>query len=109
MLNSDQALPEIYEEYLVYHEKRKQVPYPQITQIRGIIAALHGYLKRNEIDISLLEIEHIDAFLAEFFEPFMPATCRAYRSKLRGFLKYLYQERKIIKRDLAVLVISRRC
>jgi len=38
----------------------------------------------------------------------MPATCRVYRSKLRGFLKYLYQERKIIKRDLAVLVTSRR-
>ena len=101
-------LPEIYEEYLAYHEKRKQVPYSQINQIRGVIAALHDYLERNEIDLSLLEIEHIDAFLAEFFEPFMPATCRAYRSKLRGFLKYLYQERKIIKRDLAVLVISRR-
>ena len=108
MLNSDQALPEIYEEYLVYHEKRKQVPYSQINQIRGIIAALHDYLKRNEINLSLLEIEHIDAFLVEFFEPFMPATCRAYRSKLRGFLKYLYQERQIIKRDLAVLVTSRR-
>ena len=108
MLNPNEALPEIYEEYLVYHEKRKQVPYPQITQIRRIIAALHDYLERNEIDLSLLEIEHIDAFLAEFFEPFMPTTCRAYRSKLRGFLKYLYQERKIIKRDLAVLVTSRR-
>ena len=101
-------LPEIYEEYLAYHEKRKQVPYSQINQIRGVIAALHDYLKRNEIDLSLLEIEHIDAFLAEFFESFMPATCRAYRSKLRGFLKYLYQERQIIKRDLAVLVTSRR-
>jgi integrase/recombinase XerD len=101
-------LPEIYEEYLTYHEKRKQVPYPQINNIRGVIAALHDYLKRNEIDLSLLEIEHIDAFLVEFFEPFMPATCRVYRSKLRGFLKYLYQERQIIKRDLAVLVTSRR-
>jgi len=101
-------LPKIYEEYLDYYEKRKQIPYPKMNHIRGVIAALHDYLKRNEIDLSLLEIEHIDAFLAEFFEPFMPATCRAYRSKLRGFLKYLYQEREIIKRDLAVLVTSRR-
>ena len=101
-------LPEIYEDYLEYYEKRKQIPYPKMNHIRGVIAALHDYLKRNEINLSLLEIEHIDAFLAEFFEPFMPATCRAYRSKLRGFLKYLYQERQIIKRDLAVLVTSRR-
>ena len=103
-----QWLPQIYEEYLAYHEKRRQVPYRHIKQIRGVLAALHNYLQRYEIDLSSLEIEHIDTFLAEFFEPFAPATCRAYRSMLRGFLKYLHQERKIIKRDLAALVTSRR-
>ncbi len=103
-----QWLPEIYEDYLVYYERRRQVPSQQITQIRGVLVSLYNYLQRQAIDLSFLEIEHIDAFLAEFFEPFTPATCRVYRSRFRDFLKYLHQERKIIKRDLAALVTSRR-
>lgn len=103
-----QWLPEIYEDYLAYCEKGKQAPSEQITQIRGLLESLYSYLQKHEIDLSLLEIEHIDAFLAELLSPFMPATCRAYRSRFRGFLRYLYQERKIIKRDLAALVTSRR-
>ena len=103
-----QRVPQIYEEYLAYHEQRRQVPYRQIKQIRGVLAALHNYLQRHEINLSALEIEHIDAFLAEFFESFAPATCRAYRSMLRGFLKYLHLERNILKRNLAALITSRR-
>jgi len=62
-------LPEIYEQYLDYHEKRKQVPYPQINHIRGVIAALHDYLKRNEIDLSLLEIDTSMLFWWSFLSP----------------------------------------
>jgi site-specific recombinase XerD len=36
------------------------------------------------------------------------ASCRIYRCNLRGFLKYLYHERNIIKRDLARFVVGRR-
>ena len=103
-----QWLPEIHEDYLVYYERRKQAPKRQINQIRQSLASLHNYLQSHEIDLSSLEIAHIDAFEAEFFKPFMPATCRVYRSRFRGFLRYLHQERKIIKRDLAALVTSRR-
>lgn len=39
---------------------------------------------------------------------YIAATCRVYRSRFRSFLRYLHQERKIIKRDLAALVTSRR-
>ena len=103
-----QRLPEIYEDYLIYYERMKQAPKPQINQVRRGLASLHNYLQSHEIDLSSLEITHIDAFQAEFFEPFMPATCRVYRSRLRAFLRYLHQERNIIKRDLAALVTSRR-
>jgi site-specific recombinase XerD len=43
----------------------------------------------------------VDAFQADFNEPFSPGTCKTYRSYLRGFLSYLYHERKILPRDLA--------
>jgi integrase/recombinase XerD len=103
-----QWLPEIYEDYLVFYERTKQAPKPQINQVRRSLASLHNYLQSNEIDLSSLEIAHIDAFQAECFKSFKPATCRVYRSRFRSFLRYLHQERKIIKRDLAALVTSRR-
>ena len=101
-------LPPIYEDYLTYHEQSRQVPYKRVKQIAAVLASLHNYLQSHDIGLSSLEIEHIDAFLAEFFEPFAPATCRAYRSMLRGFLRYLHQDRNILKRDLAPLIKSRR-
>lgn len=100
-------LSPIYEDYLTYHEQSRQVPYQRIKQIAAVLAALHNYLQRHDVGFSSLEIEHIDAFLAVFFEPFAPATCRVYRSILRGFLRYLHQDRNILKRDLAALIKSR--
>ncbi|MCF8126946.1 MAG: tyrosine-type recombinase/integrase [Deltaproteobacteria bacterium] len=103
-----QQLPEIYEDYLFYYERTKQAPKPQINQVRRGLVSLHNYLQSHKIDLSSLEITHIDAFQVEFFKSFKPATCRVHRSRFRGFLRYLHQERKIIKRDLATLVTSRR-
>ena len=40
--------------------------------------------------------------------PFSPATRQTYRSYLRGFFKYLYYPRKIIRKDLAPLVVGAR-
>jgi len=99
-------LPEIYEDYLAYHARSRQAPYRRIKQIKRVLAALHDYLQRYKIALSALTIEQIDSFLAEFFTPFAPRTCKAYRSVIRGFLKYLYHERRIIKKDLAPLVVG---
>ena len=46
--------------------------------------------------------------MAEFSQRLALGTCRLYRCYLRGFLKYLYQERKIISTDLAPLLVGRR-
>jgi integrase/recombinase XerD len=108
MAEKEDRLPEIYEDYLVHHERTKQSSKREINQVRRGLISLHNYLQRHEIDLSSLEITHIDAFLAEFFKSFKPATCRVHRSRFRGFLRYLHQERKVIKRDLAALVTSRR-
>jgi len=56
--------------------------------------------------LSGLKIEQIDAFLAKHTAGFTQDTSRVYRSYIRGFLKYLYQQRKILKRDLAPLLVG---
>ena len=101
-------LPEVYEAYLAFHGQNSQVADRQIKRIRRVLAAFNEYIKKYKLHLSSLKIEQVDAFLAESFMHFAPATCRVYRSMLRGFLTYLYQERNIIKRDLAPLLVGRR-
>lgn len=99
-------LPEIYDEYLSYYEQRQQIPHRLIKATRSVLVSFHDYLKKHKIDLPSLEIEQLDAFLVEFFENFAPATRKSYRSMIRGFLRYLYHERRIIRRDLASLVVG---
>jgi len=99
-------LPPIYEEYLFYYEKSKEVPHNQIMNIRRILSAFNDFLERLEIKLPNLKIAYIDAFLSEYTANFTPDTCRVYRSFLRGFLRYLYRERRILPTDLAPLVVG---
>ncbi|MEA3222284.1 MAG: hypothetical protein U9P49_03855, partial [Thermodesulfobacteriota bacterium] len=59
-------LPDIYEQYLDYHEKNRQVPYRNIKSIRRVLACFHDYLQTHKIDLASIGIEEIDAFLVEF-------------------------------------------
>jgi len=99
-------LPDIYEDYLLYYEKIGQVRRSALAQTRNVLSALNNYLSKYEIDLAAVKIEQIDGFLSEFNAHFMSATCRHNRSYLRGFLKYLYFHRKILKRNLAPLIIG---
>jgi len=99
-------LPEIYEAYLHYYEKTRQVHRSALVQTRNVLAALNDYLTKQDIDLAAVKIEQIDGFLSEFNVRFMPATCHHNRSYLRGFLKYLYFHQKILKRDLAPLIVG---
>ena len=104
----DYRLPEIYEAYLAFRGQNSQIAGRQIKRIRRVLAAFNEYIEKYKLHLSSLKIEQVDAILAESFTHFAPATCRVYRSMLRGFLTYLYQERNIIKRDLAPLLVGRR-
>jgi site-specific recombinase XerD len=99
-------LANIYEAYLHYYATARQVNNRRIKSIRRVLAALEDYLENKKIKLTVLTIEHIDAFFAEFNCGFSPATCKVYRSMIRGFLSYLYHQHKILKRDLAVLVVG---
>ena len=101
-------LPDPYEEYLLYYYQTRKVSSIKLTRIRRVLCAFHDYLERHNIKLVSIRIEQIDGFLAEFFAPFSPATCQTYRSYLRGFLKFLYYFRKIIRKDLAPLVVGAR-
>ncbi|MGB2929098.1 MAG: site-specific integrase, partial [Desulfobacterales bacterium] len=99
-------LSDPYEDYLRYYNQTRKVSSIKLVRIRRVLCAFHDYLERQNIKLASIRIEQIDAFLAEFFAPFSPATRQTYRSYLRGFLKFLYYPRRIIRKDLAPLVVG---
>jgi site-specific recombinase XerD len=101
-------LPKIYEDYLAHQQTYRQATAHQISNTKRVLVAFDQYLQTHKIDLESLKIQQVDAFLAEFLAPFAAASCRIYRGRLRGFLTYLYNERNILKRDLAPFVVSRR-
>jgi len=97
-------LPDIYEQYLCYLEQARAVSKDLIKGTRRVLASFHDYLETNKIDLRTLKIEHLDAFMAKF--KVAQSTRKTYRHYLRGFLKYLYYEKKILKKDLASLLVG---
>lgn len=99
-------LPDIYERYLLYQQHNLEVSANYSRQARRILACFHEYLEKSSIDLSNLHMKHLDQFMAGF--KVSENTLRIYRHCLRGFLKYLYYERGIIKKDLATLLVGPR-
>ena len=99
-------LPEIYEQYLIYLEKNRQVSYIKIRPIRRVLTSFYEFLKSLHIELGDIKIDNIEVFMAERHERLAPATCKIYRFYIRGFLAYLYHERNILPQDLAPLVVG---
>lgn len=97
-------LPDIYEEYFLYLAHTREISQTKITTARRVLASLHDYLENHKLSLARLKIEHLDAFMGKF--KVAKTTLRIYRSYVRGFLKYLYAERKIVKKDLASLLVG---
>lgn len=95
----------IFEDYVHFCRQSRHTSVRQSNSIRRVLSALGEYLHTKQVAINRLRIEVLDAFMAEFCKPFLPTTCRNYRSIVRGFLRYLYQQ-GIIKKDLAPLLIG---
>lgn len=100
----------IYEEYFLNCMKNyantNQAHRFFIQCTQKVLATLCEYLQSKQISLSNIKIEQLDAFLAEYNTPFAIKTQRRHRCILRKFLRYLYQEKGIIKRDLAPLLVS---
>ena len=104
--NIPPPLPEEYEDYLLRQSSLKT--HRQTKHIRRVLSSFNGYVQESGISLCALKIDDVDAFLVGFLEGFASGTCRVYRGYLRGFLRYLFYERTMIKRDLASLVKSAR-
>ena len=104
-MNEDQGrLPDIYEQYFLYLAHTREISQTQITNVRRVLTSLYDYLENHKLSLAALKIEHLDAFMGEF--KVARTTLRIYRYYVRGFLKYLYAERKMIKKDLATLLVG---
>ena len=99
-------LPQIYEDYLTYQQKTHQADHRKRMHIRTVLVALHTFLEKHQIRLRTLTIEKIDGFLSEYLANYKERTCAIYRSRLRGFLRYLFYERKLLSRNLAPLIIG---
>ena len=97
-------LPDLYEQYLLFYKQTSRVSDNYQKHVRRLLARFHEYLQKQHIEISALKIEHLDTFMGGIKGAL--STHSLYRSQLRGFLRYLYHERKIIKRDLADLLVG---
>lgn len=97
-------LPQLYEHYLVHLGQSREPSPRSIKQTRRLLGLLHAYLQRHGIELAQLKIDHLDAFMATF--KVTEQTRRLYRYYVKGFLTYLYHERRIIKRDLAPLLVG---
>ncbi len=100
------GLPDIYEAYLLYVGQTRGPSKGSIGAIRRVLASLHQFLEGKRIDLASIRIEHLDAFFKGFDKPFALHTRKGYRNNLRGFLKYLYFERGVLKADLAPLLVG---
>jgi integrase/recombinase XerD len=101
-----EEIPEIYEQYLLYQQQSSQTSENTRRGVRRLLVLFHEYLERDQIALSDLKIDHLDAFMSGF--KIKQSAIRIYRSHLRGFLRYLYHERGIIKKDLAPLLVGPR-
>ena len=101
-----QKLPEIYEDYLLYYAKTRQIHHFQLLRSRRTLQALNDYLAKHSIKLPNIRIEHIDTFLSERNVNFTAITRQNQRSNVRQFLGYLYHQRRILKRNLAPLIVG---
>lgn len=102
----DYDMDQIRMEYLAYFQKIQQSGPTQIGCITRVLKAFGKHLQKNEVKFTNLNIEHVDDFLTMFNASYAKTTQRLYRSYLRCFLRYLYNERNLIKQNLADLLLS---
>ena len=100
----NEGLPDIYEQYLLYLEHTREISRSKISSVKRMLTFLNDYLENHHLSLAVLKIEHLDAFMGEF--NVARTTLRIYRYHVRGFLKYLYAEKKIIRKDLAPLLVG---
>jgi integrase/recombinase XerD len=97
-------LPEIFEDYLHYCATTRYDTEKTVQHIRRVLEAFDHYLKHHNLSLSALTIEQIDAFDQQYNASYSRQSQQFNRSCFRLFLRYLYHERRVLKRDFAALL-----
>jgi integrase/recombinase XerD len=97
-------LPDPFETYL--HQQSHKASSNHLRNTRGVLSTFHAYLEKHHLALAGVKIEDLDRFLAE--RKVARSTRSIYRYCLRGFLRYLYRERRMVKKDLAPLLVGPR-
>jgi len=97
-------LPDPFNSYL--HQLSHKASLNHLRQVKRILTSFHDHLEKHGIPLAKLKIEDLDHFLVGL--KVARSTRSLYRSYLRGFLKYLHRERRIVKKDLAPLLVGPR-
>jgi integrase/recombinase XerD len=97
-------LPEIFEDYLHYCTTTRYDTEKTVQHIRRILEAFDHYLKQHNLSLSALTIEQIDTFDKEYNAAYARQSQKFNRTCLKLFLKYLYHEHRVLKRDFAALL-----
>ncbi len=101
---SKPKLPEIFEDYLYYCTTTRYDTEKTVEHIRRVLESFDRHLKRHNLSLSALTIEQIDTFDQEYNAAYARQSQKFNRSCFRLFLRYLYHERRVLKRDLAALI-----
>src|SRR3989304_1085461 len=99
-------LPQIYKEFLTYYKMSRQIHPGVMLNYRRTLSAFNDYLIKQKIDLNVIDIGQVDAFLAEYCAPLALSSRKTKFACLRGFLRYLHQECKMLRRDLAPLLVG---
>ncbi len=102
-------LPASYEDFFGFLDPSQSVAPAEIKFTRKLLSTLNSYLTDQGIGLARLSIQHIDGFIAQYSTGYGYTSRRHIRTYLRKFLKYLYYQAKITKRDLAPLVVGAVC
>ena len=97
-------LPEIFEDYLHYCTITRYDTEKTVEHIRRVLEAFDHYLGHHNLSLSALTIERIDTFDQEYNAAYARQSQKFNRSCYRLYLRYLYHERRMLKRDFAELI-----
>lgn len=103
-VKSRQKLPSIFEDYLQYCAMARYDTERMVQHARRVLEAFHHYLQRHNINLSAITIEQVDAFDQEYNAAYAQQSQKLNRSCLRLFLKYLYDDHRVLNRDIAALL-----
>lgn len=102
----NQRLPEVFESYIYFFRRTRSVKESRISMIRKRLADFNDFLIEKNIQLKELEIHAVDDFLDAYNKGYAASTRSDNRSAIKGFLSWIYNERKITKRDLSSMIIS---